>query len=226
MAQALESDHYCVLSCPRVAVRPLPPAIVQARYHSVWTDKCPRLICKIDCLLQISLLQRLTSRFTLSSTSMLRPPSAKSRHAARRHGSTPLPTISVLQSATDGEQERRWQATGLTVRKDLYNTAKRLVVKLAPRANVAYFSTEIVLCSFSKQLRHVTNQLADRKKPQVFFFQPAILLLNFPSALLAFFFETKSEQNGLTWTVKHQSLTPLKQSRQNSFLSHSHAFNL
>ena len=82
------------------------------------------------------------------------------------------------------------------MRKDLYNTAKRLVVKLAPRANVAYFSTEIVQCSFSKQLRHVTNQLADRKKPQVFFFQPAILLLNFPSALLAFFSRQNQSKTG------------------------------
>lgn len=36
------------------------------------------------------------------------------------------------------------------------------------RAKVAYFSTKIVQCSSSKRLFHVTNQLADRKKPQLF----------------------------------------------------------
>ena len=93
---------------------------------------------------------------------------------------------------------------------DLYNTAKRLVTKLILRAKVAYFSTMIVQCSFSRQLFHVTNRPVDRKKPQVL--PSCYPLVELPSALLTIFFWTKSEQHGLIGTVKHQSLTPLNQS--------------
>ena len=84
---------------------------------------------------------------------------------------------------------RRCRAAGLIVHDDLYNTAKRLVTKLILRAKVAYFSTMIVQCSFSRQLFHVTNRPVDRKKPQVL--PSCYPLVELPSALLTIFFLDK-----------------------------------
>ena len=101
--------------------------------------------------------------------------------------------------------------------------AKRHVSKLVLRAKVAYFNTKRIQCSSPKQLFHVTSQLADRRTPQGFY--TCHPLVELPRRFADFSW-TKSEQYGITRTVKYHSLAPPNQSKRISFLSHFHAFKL
>ena len=117
------------------------------------THRRSRSISITDSLLQTSLLQRLTSRFALSSTSTPRPPSAKSRHAARSSPWINAVADDLRAAKRDRRRaERRRRATGLSVHNDLHNAAKRLVTKFVLRAKVVYLSTKRVQCSCSSTL--------------------------------------------------------------------------
>ena len=166
--RALASDHCCVLSRLRLTVPLLPPAIVEARN----IRSIDRQTFKVDLHDRLSAPNLSAAEVDQSLRTVLdqHAPATHREVPARRSSPCLHAVADDLRAAKRERQraERRWRATGLSVHTDLYNTAKRLVIKPVLRAKVVYFSTKIVQYSSSKQLFNATNQLADRKKPQVF----------------------------------------------------------
>ena len=81
--------------------------------------------------------------------------------------------------------ERLWLKTGLTVHKQLYNNAKKLVTKLVHKAKTTYYCNKIKESLSCKQLFSVANQLLGNKKPSPL---PTVFpLIDLPKRFLDFF---------------------------------------
>ena len=81
--------------------------------------------------------------------------------------------------------ERLWLKTGLTVHKQLYNNAKKLVTKLVHKAKSTYYCNKIKESLSCKQLFSVANQLLGNKKPSPL---PTVFpLIDLPKRFLDFF---------------------------------------
>jgi hypothetical protein len=55
--------------------------------------------------------------------------------------------------------ERRWRTTGLTVHREIYQTARNHVTDIVHQAKTLFYSSKILACNTSKQLFNVTNSL-------------------------------------------------------------------
>ena len=81
--------------------------------------------------------------------------------------------------------QRDWLKTGLTVHKQLYNNAKKLVTKLVHKAKTTYYCNKIKESQSCKQLFSVANQLLGNKKPSPL---PTVFpLIDLPKRFLDFF---------------------------------------
>ena len=127
--RALASDHCCVLSRLRLTVPLLPPAIVQARN----IRSIDRQTFKVDLHDRLSAPNLSAAEVDQSLRTVLdQHAPATHREVPARRSSPCLHAIADDLRAAKRERqraERRWRATGLSVHTDLYNTAKRLVIK-------------------------------------------------------------------------------------------------
>lgn len=105
-------------------------------------------------------------------------------------------------------------STGLTVHKDMYNAAKRHVTNIVQHAKKNYFSVKIVQSSTPKQLVHITNQLAARKKTQAL--STTFPLIEFPQLFADLFLnkikkirENRDNQTHTTSTKETPQAHPL-----------------
>ena len=183
---AIASDHACVICHLNIAVPPSRPTCVMTR--------------NIRAIDRAALTADLATRL-----SHLPCPSADDQHSvltgvlddhapAMRRRVRPqknAPWFSgVAEEVRFLKQQRRraerlWLQTGLTLHKQLYNNAKKLVIKLVHKAKTTYYCNKISESLSCKQLFSVANQLLGNKKTSPL---PTVFpLIDRPKRILDFF---------------------------------------
>ena len=161
VTQALSSDHYCVM-CELSASRPSPPSL----FRTVRNLRALDMSAFRD-----DLQSALTSPVSAEQLySVLR--STLDSHAPvsrRRVGSEKASPwyASVREELKVAKQQRRraerqWIKSGLTVHKQIFSVARRLVTNIVHRAKSLFIRTQIAESTTSRQLFDICGRLCGR----------------------------------------------------------------
>ena len=163
VSHVLSSHHFCVLF--DLMTHPPTPSPV---FTSV---RCLRTIDKdgLRAELQNALSPSLTAdQLDVVLRAALNAHAPSLRRRVRPSKSAPwYPTIcDELRDAKCERRraERKWLQTGLTVHKQIFNSAKNVVTKIVHSAKTLFLQTQIATCSSSRKLFDICNRLTGRTK--------------------------------------------------------------
>ena len=186
VSHSIASDHACVICHLNIATPPSRPTYVMTRNIRA----IDRAALKADLTARHSHLPcPIADDLDSVLTGVLDDHAPVMRRRVRPQKNAPW-FSGVAEEVRSLKQQRRraerlWLKTGLTVHKQLYNNAKKLVTKLVHKAKTTYYCNKIKESLSCKQLFSVANQLLGNKKPSPL---PTVFpLIDLPKRCLDFF---------------------------------------
>ena len=154
----LSSDHYCVLCSLNLTKPPVPRTCRQVR----------RLTSMDTTAFKASLVADMPSDPTADELFRVLRCTLDVHAPVRRRLVSDRPHSpwynSVGPELLEAKRERRkaekqWRTTGLTIHRQIFQLARNKVTDIVHRAKSAFFSTQILACTTSKQLFGVANNI-------------------------------------------------------------------
>ncbi len=159
------SDHVCVVCQLCLSSQPSPPVYVEARNLS--GIDLEQFQSDLQSTLQASPNPTADQLHSLL-TSLLDQHAPSTRRRVSRRASSPWFSTEgprLLEAKRERRRaERQWLKSGLTVHKQIFRAANKLVNTVVSEAKTAYFSAKILASPTSKNLFNVTNSLLGKTK--------------------------------------------------------------
>ena len=176
VTDSLESDNYCTKSYFNVSVSK--PSTLYRTVRNIANIDRPSFIAEHFSVSEFSLEK--ASQFCDFLRTVLDKHAPLSLRKVVNHNSSPwfesIRDELLIAKRERRQDERKWRNTKLTIFKDLYRQAKRMVSKLVYTARCKFCTERIALASSSKELHQIVNTLSNRHPHKIL----PTLVLTFP----------------------------------------------